>query len=54
MSNEDKMSLFLLKWVFNSAGVQSDGRSSFVMKESVLEQLDLNPEICQALGKGSV
>ena len=49
LSKEDKMTFFLLKWVFNS--IKHDyGGEAIVEKRELVEQLQENPDIVVALG----
>lgn len=54
VSNEDKMTFFLLKWVFNAIKIMPnlDEKNSqpYVMKEELCQQLFKNEEIMKALG----
>lgn len=49
ITSEEKMSFFLLKWVFNACQVDDT-----VHKEDLVMTLEENPDILQALNKGSI
>ena len=55
VSNEDKMSFFLLKWVFNAIKKDSDKEDPkhmgkpFVLKKELVQQLVKNPELLNAM-----
>jgi len=48
VSNEDKMSFFLLKWVFNSVK-RNDKQTPYVLKRELVSQLSKNVELLNAM-----
>jgi hypothetical protein len=56
VSNEDKMTFFLLKWIFNA--IKRDSQSEdpklqgkpYVTKSDLIKQLGKNDELLKALG----
>ena len=59
VSNEDKMSFFLLKWVFNAIKLESEHNdpvlkgNAYVTKSELVSQLAKNPELMAALDVNS-
>lgn len=57
VSNEDKMSFFLLKWVFNAIKRESDIEDAklcgqtYVVKKELVQQLSKNPELLNAMNQ---
>jgi hypothetical protein len=56
VSNEDKMTFYLLKWIFNAIKKESSvedpklkGRS-YITKSDLIKQLGKNDELMRALG----
>jgi hypothetical protein len=48
VSNEDKMSFFLLKWVFNAVK-RNDQQTPYVLKKELVSQLSKNVELLNAM-----
>lgn len=48
VSNEDKMSFFLLKWVFNAVK-RNDKQTPYVLKRELVSQLSKNVELLNAM-----
>lgn len=48
VSNEDKMSFFLLKWVFNAVK-RNDQHTPYVLKKELVSQLSKNVELLNAM-----
>lgn len=48
VSNEDKMTFFLLKWVFNAVK-RDDTEAPYVLKKELTQQLSQNSELLNAM-----